>query len=78
MTTYFCEQCDEIVFEEDLVRTVEPHGEITVDCPCASSQLADVQTCDECGEVHSVDHIVDGTDFCLDCYARLEAAGEFE
>ena len=78
MTTLYCEGCSEFISDEDLVGSVEPHGETLYHCPCGCYELAETLTCVECGVVVNEDNIVSGTDLCGECHEKdmLEAAAD--
>ena len=70
MTTYHCPECGDFVSDDDLVGSVEPHGETLFHCPCGCYDLEDTSTCDFCGELFAASEITD--DCCLTCSLNPE------
>jgi len=76
MSRLICTGCDAVFSDLEVVGVREPHGEVLGTCPyCGSYDIDNALECDECGE--TFDELVDGTDYCEQCFHALDAAGEF-
>jgi len=72
MTTYHCPVCGDFMSDDDLVGTVEPHGETLFHCPCGCYEVEETSTCEDCGELFPASEIVEGTDYCPACSLKPE------
>lgn len=78
MSGYICTECRTEFDGVEATVKREPHGEDLIYCPnCGSSHIDDLVRCESCDDPFCADELVEGTDFCADCYTELEEAGEF-